>query len=72
MPEGERMSDIDQKRDYVEGLYTGPGWKVKVRKMSDAQVVAIYLRETNKAKDRAANKPKPEKPKESGSDDIPF
>lgn len=64
------MSDIDQKRDYVHGLYPGKGWKERVLKMSDAQVVAIYLRETNKAKN---NKPKPpEAEKESGSDDAPF
>lgn len=64
------MSDIDQKRDYVNGLYSGKGWKDRVLKMSDAQVVAIYLRETNKAK---SSTPKPlEAEKESGQDDAPF
>jgi hypothetical protein len=33
--------------------------------MPEAQVIAIYLRETSKP-------PKNDKPKESGSDDIPF
>lgn len=63
------MSDIDNKREFVTGLYSGPGWKARVRQMSDAQVVAIYLREVNKAKD----KPKPKPKKESGPDEeIPF
>lgn len=60
------MSDIDQKRDYVMGLYKSDGWKAKVRKMPDNQVIAIYMREVNKAKER----PKP-KPKES-DDGTPF
>lgn len=60
------MSDMDQKRDHVNGMYPGKGWKAKVAKMSDAQVMAIYMREVNKAKD----KPKPKK--ESAPDDPPF
>lgn len=58
------MSDIEIKRAYVAELYPGPKWKKKVQGMPDSQVVAIYLRETSK--------PKNEKPKESGNDDIPF
>lgn len=58
-------NDIAIKRAFVEGLYPGPRWKQKVRKMPDAQVVAIYLREQGKP-------PKQDKPKESGNDDIPF
>jgi hypothetical protein len=65
------MADIDKKRDYVQGMYKSPGWKSKVQKMSDSQVVAIYLREIAKAQDRGKPKPKP-KPKESGTDDAPF
>lgn len=66
------MSDIDQKRDFVEGLYPGPRWKTKVRKMPDGQILAIYMRESNKAKDSAPKKPPEPKKEESGSDDIPF
>lgn len=65
------MSDIDRKRDYVTGLYPGNRWRVKVAKMPDAQVLAIYFREINKAKER---KPAPPKnvTKESTVDDLPF
>lgn len=65
------MSDIELKRDRVMGMYASPGWKAKVRKMSDAQVVAIFLREQNKAKQNNAVEKK-DKPKESGTDDAPF
>jgi len=59
------MSDINSQRDFVAGLYSGPGWKAKVAKMPDDQVRAIYLGKHNKA---------PEKPpeptiEERGSDD---
>lgn len=66
------MSDIEQKRGFVDGLYPGPGWKAKVRSMSDAQIVAIYLRESNKAK--APPKPKPPKTEKESTpdDDLPF
>lgn len=67
-------NDIHRKRDYVLSLYSGPRWREKVSKMSDAQVVAIYLREHNKPTaehDKPLHEaPKPEQ--ESGSDDIPF
>jgi hypothetical protein len=71
--EGEQMSDMDKKRDHVQGMYKSPGWKAKVRKMSDAQVVAIYLREISKAQDRSKQpKGKPQPKKESGTDEAPF
>lgn len=57
------MSEID-KRAFVADLYPGPKWKQKVKNMPDGQVIAIYLRESSK--------PKNDKPKESGNDDIPF
>lgn len=44
------MTDINQKRDFVSNRYPGPKWKARVRKMSDAQVVAIYLKEQNSSK----------------------
>lgn len=59
--------DITVKRAFVESLYPGPGWKHKVEKMPDRQVIAIYLREQGK--------PPKDKPKESDGgtgDDIPF
>lgn len=58
------MSDIEVKRAYVADLYPGPQWKKKVKVMPEAQVIAIYLRETSK--------PKNNKSKENGNDDIPF
>lgn len=61
------VDDIEIKRAYVTGLYPGPGWEAKVRKMPDAQVIAIYLREQAKPKE-----PNKESGSESGGDDIPF
>lgn len=43
------MSDIENKRQFLLGLYPGPNWKKRVTKMPDAQVIAIYLREVNTA-----------------------
>jgi hypothetical protein len=57
--------DITIKRAFVAGLYPSQGWKEKVKKMPDRQVIAIYLREQGKP-------PKNDKPKERGDDDIPF
>lgn len=57
------MSDA-AKRSFVASLYPGKGWKKKVSKMSNSQVLAIYFKEINKA----SEKPK----KESKDDDIPF
>lgn len=59
------MSDIEQKREFVMGLYPGPGWKKRVRGMPDAQIIAIYLREQNKPK-------KEDKPREDLDDQAPF
>lgn len=58
------MDEIEQKRAFVADLYPGPGWKQKVKKMPDSQVIAIYLREQGK--------PHNDKPKEGENDDIPF
>lgn len=58
------MSDIENKRQFVLGLYPGPGWQQRVMKMGDAQVIAIYLREHNKPRNIA-------KPKESNDADPP-
>lgn len=62
------MSEIEMKRSYVADLYPGPRWKEKVRKMPDAQIIAIYLRETSKPK----NNPKESGSGGTGGDDIPF
>lgn len=59
------MSDIEQKREFVMGLYPGPGWKRRVRGMPDTQVVAIYLREVNKPK-------KEDTSREDPNDQAPF
>lgn len=56
---------VEHERDFVAKLYSGPKWKRKVKKMTDAQVLAIYL--------KAKRQPKQEKkPKESTDDGIPF
>lgn len=61
------MSDIDKKRAYVADLYHGRGWRKRVSKMSDAQVVAIYLREHAKAQNSTSE----EKP-DDDPDTLPF
>lgn len=38
------MTDIERKRDYVTKLYKGDAWRKRVKKMSDSQVIAIYLK----------------------------
>lgn len=63
------MSDIDRKRAFVAGLYPHRGWQKKVDKMPDSQVVAIYLREQNKAQN--ASKENTENT-DDGPDKIPF
>lgn len=63
--------DIHKKRDYVLSLYSGPGWRRKVERMTDAQVLAIYFREMKKQAEQEETPP-PEPEEESGSDEIPF
>jgi hypothetical protein len=39
------VSDTNSKRQAILALYPGGvGWKAKVNKMSDQQIVAMYLR----------------------------
>lgn len=40
-PLGVKMHDMEKKRNVLRNMY-GPGWKAKVDKMPDTQVVAIY------------------------------
>lgn len=61
------MSDIDRKRGVVSDLYPHRGWKKKVARMSDAQVIAIFLREQSKA-----HESKPKEDSNNGNGDIPF
>lgn len=60
------MSDINTQRAFVYDLYPGRGWHKKVDRMSDAQIVAIYLRQ----QERAANKS--EENTDDDQSDIPF
>jgi hypothetical protein len=62
------MGEIE--RQVVYDMYPGLEWKKKVKRMSDAQVIAIYLKEKNKKKP-SRNKPLKDKPADP-SDDIPF
>lgn len=38
------MDDISKKREALLAAYPGDSWKYKVKKMSDSQVTAVYLR----------------------------
>lgn len=38
------MDDISRKREALIAAYPGKSWRKKVTKMSDSQVVAVYLR----------------------------
>jgi len=50
------MSDIQLKRTFVYEMYSGRGWKAKVNRMSDAQIIAIFLREQKKILEAQAEK----------------
>lgn len=58
------MSDINKKRAFVYDMYPHKGWHKRVEKMSDAQILAIFLREQNKAKEESSE--------EKSDDGIPF
>jgi hypothetical protein len=60
------MTEIEMKRAYVADLYPGQRWKEKVQKMSDAQVIAIYLREQEHPHNEN------DKPKESSNNETLF
>lgn len=60
------MTDAAKKRAYVSDLYSGKGWKHKVSRMHDDQVVAIYLKHQGDGED-----PEPYSPEEDG-DTIDF
>jgi len=62
------MADINEKRAYVENLYPGDNWKIKVRHMTDIQVTAIYLRKKDEEL-RLVEQPKDER---ETDDEIPF
>lgn len=38
------MTSTVNMRDAVLGAYNGPGWAAKVKRMTEAQVIAIYKR----------------------------
>lgn len=49
------MNDIERKRQWLIGLYPrSPSWTARVKKMPDAQVIAIYLKKQNKQQERAS------------------
>lgn len=56
----------EKERQYVAGMYKNSGWRRKVAKMSDAQVIAIYLKEQSKPKPEDKPPDPPEDPQ------IPF
>lgn len=40
--------DVEQMRNRLFDQYPGYGWKIKVKKMSDSQVIAVYKRINSK------------------------
>lgn len=38
------MNDIERKRQALFAAYSGDSWKNKVKAMTDAQVIAVFLR----------------------------
>lgn len=38
------MNDIEQKKQALLKAYSGPSWTNRVMNMTDAQIIAIYLR----------------------------
>jgi hypothetical protein len=59
------MSDIERKRSFVYDLYPGKHWHDRVKRMSDAQILAIYLRNQNQPHHDSEEKPDDDNP-------IPF
>ena len=65
-------ADID-RRYYVEKMYSGPAWKQKVKRMSDGQIFAIYMREKHKQEaEEVVKKVAKKVNKPLTNDDIPF
>ena len=52
-------SDIEKKKQYLLELYPNENWRRQVERMSESQIIAIYL--DKKAKEQ---KPKPKKERE--------
>lgn len=42
--------NTEQKREALKGAYRNAAWRAKVNRMSDAQVIAVYLRLKQQAK----------------------
>lgn len=55
------MSDMEsmQRRIEVERMYSGRGWTLKVRRMSDAQVFAIWKKKRKKEEEDLRKKQDP-------------
>lgn len=51
------MVDIRMARGVVAEMYDGRGWKRKVDKMPDAQVLAIYRRHEEKKEAESKSEP---------------
>lgn len=54
-----------QAREYVNAMYSSAKWRAKVARMSDAQVIAIFLKEQNK-------QDKPQEPDKPDNPQLPF
>ncbi len=50
------MIDIELKRDFVLNMYPGQAWKKRVRKMSETQIVAIYMKNHQVSKVQTAKR----------------
>lgn len=51
-PIGLHMSDINAKRQAVASAYNSDSWRLKVKAMKDAQVVALFLKFRSEGKIR--------------------
>lgn len=52
--------DIDIAREFVKKMYHGDRWKRRVLKMSDSQILAIYLKQQVKIAEAEKKKRKSE------------
>jgi hypothetical protein len=57
----------EKEREWVAALYPAPKWKTRVKRMSDDQIIAIYLRAKS-----AQPKPKPSKESNPNGQDTLF
>jgi len=67
---------MEEMRQTVSNMYSGPKWKKKVHVMPDGQIFAIYQREARKREEveakARADKRRAERGQTPANDNIPF